>query len=85
MSGFIIMSPECMFCGVNCYDPEAVGGNIQESQNICEGKLVGKRLICANCLYQLRRVLGIEDLENEIFEEDILEGGEVKNDKWQLW
>lgn len=79
------MSPRCIFCGLNCYDPEVIDEKNQEDQVICEGKIIGNRCICVDCLYQLRRALGIEDIECEMYDEDILEGGEVKEDRWKLW
>ncbi|MFP4655426.1 MAG: hypothetical protein ACLFMM_07125 [Methanohalobium sp.] len=70
---------------MNCCDPEVIDEKIQDDKTICEGKLIGNKYICVNCLYQLRIALGIENIECEMYDEDLLEGGELKKDRWELW
>jgi hypothetical protein len=57
------MIQACIFCGAKCFD------FFEEVEDKFEGRRIGNQLICTGCLDDLKDVLGIKQIEEDL--EDI--------------
>ena len=54
------MTKPCIFCGEECV--------FDEDDEGCLGTIIGDAVICMDCVSKLKRALGINELENMLYE-----------------